>query len=108
MSVPVATGNLKAHTEIEVEDSCNCCWGRKIKKQPSVEIAYPKAPLHRSHGRSDIFSASTPKLLTSPRLVKDANEVFNFNVNVTIEESPTSATSSDTLSESNETKKSNE
>lgn len=64
-SIPPVDAN--AHTEIDIEDSCNCCWGRRIKKKP---------PLIRKNGSADLFKAG------SPRIVRDATEVYNLNVNV--------------------------
>ena len=74
MSTAVTNEGISTEAKAEHDSSCSCCWGRKIKPQTKMEISYPRAPLHRSQGRSDIFSASTANL------ARDANEVYNLNI----------------------------
>ncbi len=62
--------NARADTEIDIQDSCNCCWGRKIKKKPT---------LSRSNAKLDLFADQLEKP------VRDANEVYNLHVTVNVE-----------------------
>lgn len=63
MTARPVTGDLEAQTHVEVVDSCNCCWGRKIKHKPAY---------NRSNAKMDLFAAGSPKL------VRDANSVYNL------------------------------
>lgn len=60
MALPPIT--VTPHTEIDVEDSCNCCWGRR---QPD-----PRPPLERSYNQKN----------PPPELVRDSHDVYNFDV----------------------------
>lgn len=64
---PIPPINVNPNTNIDMQDSCNCCWGRKVK---------PKPPLNRSNARADVFTISSPKM------PKDANEVYDLHVSV--------------------------
>ncbi len=67
--VPPISAN--PHTEIEIEDSCNCCWGRRVKKKPSH--------LKRRDASADLFADQ----LEHP--IRDANEVYNLNISVHVD-----------------------
>jgi len=70
MATPIPPINANAQTEIDIQDSCNCCWGRKVKKKPK---------LPRQDAAADLFV----KEITVP--VRDANETYNLNVNVNVD-----------------------
>lgn len=71
MAAPIPPINANVHTELDMQDSCNCCWGRKVKKK--------KPKLERRDAAADLFV----KEITVP--VRDANEVYNLNVNVNVD-----------------------
>lgn len=74
MAAPIPPITVTPHTEIELEDSCNCCWGRR----------QTKPPLKRSDAEADLFAEQLADPSAIP--VRDAHEVYNLNVNVTVQE----------------------
>ena len=52
-------------TEIEIEDSCNCCWGRPVKKKTPAKIS-------RSYSETMAAKFEQP--------VRDSHDIYNFDV----------------------------
>jgi hypothetical protein len=70
MSAPIPPITANPNTNIDIEDSCNCCWGRKVSKKPAF---------NRSNASLYLFA----KELENPP--RDANEVYNLKVTVNVE-----------------------
>lgn len=59
---------INARSDIEIEDSCNCCWGPRKKKERKLTPAEKAFADKISH-------ADEPK---------DSSDVYNFNIHVDV------------------------
>lgn len=66
MSLPPLSAN--AETQIELNDSCNCCWGKKKKKKEKDTT--------REKTQDFVNQLMNPS--------RDANEVYNLHMSVDI------------------------
>lgn len=77
MASPIPPLNVSPNTDINMNDSCNCCWGRKpkkIKEKPQLQ-------------RQDAFSQSVVDIaqLTKNLGTRDADEVYDLHMSVNIQ-----------------------